>query len=73
MDFLKTSEFLSKLQSLHTYQLLFFSIENVDSYDVECIFPPQDGHDNGMSIFITLYYVILNIKRTQNLSIVLLI
>jgi hypothetical protein len=30
-DFLKSSEFLSKLHSLHTCQLLVFRIENGDS------------------------------------------
>jgi hypothetical protein len=52
MDFLKSSEFLSKLHSLHACQLLFLRIDNDASYDIEYIFPPHEGQDNGMSIFI---------------------
>jgi len=51
MDFLKSSEFLSKLHSLHTCQLLVFRIENTDSKLTEYIFPLQDGQGNGISIF----------------------
>ena len=52
MDFLKSSESLSKLHSLHACQLLFLRIESVASYDTEYIFPPHEGHGNGISIFI---------------------
>ncbi len=62
MDFLKSSEFLSKLHSLHTCQLLVFKIENTDSKLTEYIFPLQDGQGNGISIFMKLYYLILNIR-----------
>gem|GEM_PF-6490173 len=63
MDFLKSSEFLSKLHSLHTCQLLVLRIVNTDSYITEYIFSPQDGQGNGISIFIKFCYVILNIMR----------
>ena len=62
--FLNSSDSLSKSHSLQICQLRFLSNEKADSYDTEYIFPPHEGQESGMSIFITLCFVILNIRHT---------